>query len=136
MQIGNKLGVPKSTASAIYRHALKNAREKREQMALEIEKEQERVARVQTLAKPTDSDFLARIDAELESIMQGAEEASEGDGGAEIDLLELISRDCLDPNARCGRPPALTLEERDNLIATVKRNFTTRRMRLLEEKQG
>lgn len=46
--------------------------------------------------------------------------------------MELISKDFLDPDARSGRPKALTEEEKDRLIATVKRDFDTRRMKLVD----
>jgi len=50
-------------------------------------------------------------------------------------LLELISAKVLDPNVRTRRPAALTENEKDNLIACVKRNFITRRMKLVDIRQ-
>jgi transposase len=51
---------------------------------------------------------------------------------AEFDLRELLSADVLNPNKRSGRPEVLTEEEKDRLVATVKRDFKTRRMRLVD----
>ena len=50
-------------------------------------------------------------------------------------LLELISAKVLDPNVQSGRPAALTENEKDNLIDFVKRNFMTRRMKLVDIRQ-
>jgi transposase len=52
--------------------------------------------------------------------------------GAELTLQELVAADVLDPKKRLGRPPALTEAEKDQLIATVKQDFKTRRMRLVD----
>jgi transposase len=52
--------------------------------------------------------------------------------GPELSLQELISRDALDPKKRTGRPQSLTEAEKDRLVATVKRDFKTRRMRLVD----
>jgi transposase len=52
--------------------------------------------------------------------------------GAELSLLDLLAPDVLDPNKRTGRPPALTEAEKDHLVAIVKRDFKTRRMRLVD----
>lgn len=41
----------------------------------------------------------------------------------------------LDPNAQSGRPVALTENEKDHLVAFVKRNFTTRQMKLVDIRQ-
>jgi hypothetical protein len=52
--------------------------------------------------------------------------------GPELSLQGLISRDVLDPKKRTGRPQSLTEAEKDRLVATVKRDFKTRRMRLVD----
>jgi hypothetical protein len=52
--------------------------------------------------------------------------------GPELSLQELISQDALDPKKRTGRPQSLTEAEKDRLVATVKRDFKTRRMRLVD----
>jgi len=49
-----------------------------------------------------------------------------------LSLLELVDAKCLDPDTRSGRPEALTEAEKDCLIATVKRDFTTRQMKLVD----
>jgi len=49
-----------------------------------------------------------------------------------LTLLELVDAKCLDPDTRSGRPEALTEDEKDRLITTVKRDFTTRRMKLVD----
>jgi len=41
----------------------------------------------------------------------------------------------LDPNIRSRRPAALTEAEKDHLVAFVKNNFTTRRMKLVDIRQ-
>ena len=50
----------------------------------------------------------------------------------EIPLLDLISADCLNPDARSGRSQALSEAERDHLIVTTKRDWGTRHMTLTE----
>jgi hypothetical protein len=52
--------------------------------------------------------------------------------GAELSLQQLIAADVLDPKKRTGRPQALTKAWKDHLVATVKRDFKTRRMRLVD----
>ena len=48
-----------------------------------------------------------------------------------ISLCKLLSKDCLDRKPRSGRPKALTNAEIDHLVLTVKSNFRTRRMCLV-----
>ena len=47
-------------------------------------------------------------------------------------LLDIISADVLDPNAQTGRPSALTMEEKKQLVKTVKRSATTCCMQLVD----
>ena len=47
-------------------------------------------------------------------------------------LLDLIAADVLDPNSRPGRPTVLTLNDKKHLLKTVKRSFSTRRMRVVD----
>ena len=54
------------------------------------------------------------------------------DSPDQISLLQLLSSKCLDFKPRSGRPAALTEVEKDHLVHTVKRNFTTRRMTLVD----
>ena len=72
---------------------------------------------------------MAGIEAQLNKINTepgpGLEEKEE-----EIPLLELISADCLDSDARGGRTQALSEAEKDHLIATAKRDWGTRHMTL------
>ena len=49
----------------------------------------------------------------------------------ELSFAQLISSGNLDPAARSGRPNILTSEDIDHLVA-VKRDFTTRRMSLVD----
>ena len=49
-----------------------------------------------------------------------------------ISLCELLSKDCLDKKPRSGRPKALTDTEIDYLVLTVKCDFRTRRMCLVD----
>ena len=49
-----------------------------------------------------------------------------------IGLLELVEAKCLYPNPRPGRPEVLTEEDKDRLVETVKRNFASCRMKLLD----
>lgn len=71
----------------------------------------------------------------------GMQETEQGSGSSQpgvatspeiYSLLDLISADVLDPNTRTGRPSALTREEKKQLVKTVKRSFTTRRMQLVD----
>ena len=48
----------------------------------------------------------------------------------ELSLVELLS--AVAPDKPTGRPQALTEDEKDHLVATVKRDFETRRMTLVE----
>ena len=50
----------------------------------------------------------------------------------EIPLLDLISADCLNPDARSGQPQALSEAEKDHLVATTKRDWGARHMVLAE----
>jgi hypothetical protein len=52
--------------------------------------------------------------------------------GTELSLQELIAADVLDPKRRLGRPQALSEAEKAHLVATVKRDFKTQRMRLVD----
>jgi len=49
-----------------------------------------------------------------------------------IGLLELVEAKCLDPNPRSGRPEVLSEEDKDRLVETVKKNFASRRMKLVD----
>ena len=60
------------------------------------------------------------------------EEKEEEEKEGEIPLLELISADCLDSDARIGRTQALSEAEKDHLIATAQRDWGTRHMTLTE----
>jgi len=48
----------------------------------------------------------------------------------ELSLVELLS--AVAPDKQTGRPEALTEDEKDHLVATVKRDFETRRMTPVE----
>ena len=47
-------------------------------------------------------------------------------------LILLIASDVLDATKSKGRPIVLSTEEKDQLVAIVKRDFKTRRMRLVD----
>ena len=49
-----------------------------------------------------------------------------------IGLLELGEAKCLDPHPQPGRPEVLTEVDKDRLVETVKRNFASRRMKLVD----
>ncbi|RPB02491.1 hypothetical protein L873DRAFT_1875998 [Choiromyces venosus 120613-1] len=49
-----------------------------------------------------------------------------------ISLCELLSKDCLDKKPHSGHPKALTNTEIDHLVVTVKHDFRTRRMYLVD----
>ncbi|RPA97573.1 hypothetical protein L873DRAFT_1918826 [Choiromyces venosus 120613-1] len=49
----------------------------------------------------------------------------------EISLFELLSKNCLDKKPRSGRPKALTDTEIDHLVVTVKCDFHTWQMCLV-----
>lgn len=102
-KIAASLGVPRSTCENIYHHALKNAVEKRRQRP-EVDEQ------LETERSSEDDEFLAGIDAQLDSLYAESAAATRqqpglevgGEGG--IPLLELISAECLDSDARSGRP--------------------------------
>ena len=99
--IQSMLGVPKSTYSNIYKHALKNAT---------LNRHSERDC-ARTSAEDADV-FLAGIQAQLDEIytdpclgecLNGSLEEEEEAELEEIPLLDLISADCLNPDACSGR---------------------------------
>jgi transposase len=49
--------------------------------------------------------------------------------------MDLIAAECLDPDPRSGCPEVLSEGEKDRLVATVKRNFTSWRMRIVDIKR-
>lgn len=51
---------------------------------------------------------------------------------APFSIIELVSAKILDPNSRSGRPQALSTVEKDSLVTLVRRDFTTRRMTLVD----
>ena len=125
--IQSMLGVPKSTCCNIYKHALKNAT---------LNRHSKRVCAAE------DADvFLVGIQAQLDKIYTephlgecpaGSLEEEEEAEHEEIPLLDLISMDCLNPDARSGQSQALSEAEKDHLIATAKRDWGTRHMTLTE----
>ena len=52
-------------------------------------------------------------------------------GEPELSVVELIASDVLDVTKKPGRPSILSAEEKDRLVACVKRDFHTRRMKLV-----
>ncbi|RPA96301.1 hypothetical protein L873DRAFT_1235776 [Choiromyces venosus 120613-1] len=58
--------------------------------------------------------------------------ADGGDLEEPLSLLELVDSKCLDPDTRSGRLEALTEDEKDCLITTIKRDFKTQRMKLID----
>lgn len=136
-KIKEKISVAESTASAIFRHVAQNAHTK-------WEKEEETL---QVTVSVNPDDIFVEIDADLQALtitepvpltpppLSITPESDHSQSKYEVSLLELISKDCLDPDARSGRPKALSEEEKDRLIATVKRDFDTRRMKLVDLRQ-
>lgn len=49
-----------------------------------------------------------------------------------LSLPELIDHSALDPKARSGRPAMLSKEDKDRLIVFIKRDFNTRRMKMID----
>ncbi|PUU80427.1 hypothetical protein B9Z19DRAFT_1123611 [Tuber borchii] len=49
-----------------------------------------------------------------------------------ISLVELVEEKCLDPNLRSGRPEGLTAEDKDCLVETVKKIFSSGQMKLVD----
>jgi len=47
-------------------------------------------------------------------------------------LAEFITSSALDPKARSGRPGLLSKEDKDRLVLFVKRDFDTRRMKIID----
>ena len=125
--IQSMLGVPKSTCSNIYKYALKNAT---------LNQHSERDC-ARTSAEDADV-FMAGIQARLDEIyteprlgefLTGSLEEEEEAELEEIPLLDLISVDCLNPDARSGRSQALSEAEKDHLIVTAKRDWQKFRKR-------
>ena len=133
-KIQSILGVPKSTCSDIYKHALKNATATAHRQLTNDDSDQQEAA---SLSAESADVFLAGIEAQLDKIYTEPRpkeclDLEEKDSEAGLPLLELISADCLDSDARCGRPQSLSGAERDHLIATAKRDWGTRHMSLIE----
>lgn len=148
----------KTTCHNIYKHALKNAKKKREAEDSETtpcwpilpildksaEGDTNQAAEHNTpLAAEHNTPLAAETSEEVvgQGQGQGAERAAEGGfqlgsgAGASAEnysLLDLIAEDVLDSNARSGRPSSLTVEEKKQLVRVVKRSFLTRRMRLVD----
>lgn len=55
-------------------------------------------------------------------------------GNVELSLLELITNYYLNPIARSGRTKVVREEANDQLVAIVKRDFNTRRMKFVDLK--
>jgi hypothetical protein len=49
-----------------------------------------------------------------------------------LSLPELIAHSALDPKARSGRPAMLSKEDKDRLVVFIKRDFNTRRMKMID----
>ena len=104
---------------------------------MRLERDRDRQEAASASAEDADV-FLAGIEAQLDKIYTepsprkclGLEEKEEPE--ADLPLLELLSADCLNSDARCGRPESLSNAERDHLIATAKRDWGTRHMSLIE----
>ena len=129
-EIQTRTGVGISTASDIHRHAMKNAIAKREtalpNVLREAELEEVWVA---------DGFGVLELDEELsveEMIQAGWRREIRSRDRNKISLCELLSKDCLDRKSRSGRPKALTDAEIDHLVLTVKSNFRTWQMCLVD----
>jgi hypothetical protein len=83
--------------------------------------------------------FLASIDKELSALQElpSSEQLGEQQGlepceSDEVPLCEVTSAECLNADARSGRPQVLTKAEKDQLITTVPQSWATRHMSLVE----
>jgi transposase len=117
-------GVSKSTAHNIVRNAVTNAADKRLaaiSSAGDLEGEER-----------TSGAGASGADGLLASMQRLDIGGSAEPQYAELSLQELIAAEVLDPKKRIGRPETLTEAEKDHLVATVKRDFKTRRMRLVD----
>ena len=185
--IGELLGVPSSTVSDIFHHAVNNATAKRvlrekeeatQQAGYEADQylagidsalaafglggDQDSGADIGGGSKPTlrAAELIPEASAELvpeaselvlEGPLQCALEEASGKmlpvgvralkgasektlpvGGHELSVVELIASDVLDVTKRPGRPSILSAEDKDRLVAFVKRDFHTRRMKLVD----
>ena len=101
-KIREATGVAVSTANDIWQHAVKNARK----------------ARVLTNI-PDPLNTLLSLNTPLSLITP-------------LSLNELISSTNLDSNARSGRPALMSKEDKDRLVAFIKRDFDTRRMQMVD----
>jgi hypothetical protein len=154
--------VAASTCGDIYRHALKNATAKRLQTQSSEGIEEgtgssgegvhEHNDLYQSIRMPagcehlqvglgdqnTAEQFLASIDKELSALQElpsselGEQLGHEPCESDEVPLCELISAECLDADARSGRPQVLSKAEKDRLITTVRQSWATRHMSLVE----
>ena len=86
----------------------------------------------------TAEQFLASIDKELSALQelpsseqQGEQLGLEPCESDEVALCDLISAECLDADARSGRPQVLSKAEKDWLITTVRQSWATRHMSLV-----
>jgi transposase len=128
-QIEQMTGVSKSTAHNIVRNAVTNAADKRLaaiSSAGDLEGEERASGAGASGAGASGADGLLASMQRLD--IGGSAEPQY----AELSLQELIAAEVLDPKKRIGRPETLTEAEKDHLVATVKRDFKTRRMRLVD----
>ena len=160
--IAAAVNVPRSTASTIYYNAVKSARadallaginEELEQLQLDdrgLEAAGEDAVRDRAVRERAEEhgregatgDEAAGEGAIGDGMGEGAvrEECGQEEvvhvklsvAGEEPSLLDLLAASNLDSRRRSGRPQALSEAEKDHLVATVKRDFRTRRMFLVD----
>ena len=105
--------VPKSTVNDIYRHALQNAFQKRNLLS---------TTPLAITAPPIEGPTMPEVRASHPAVPFPEP----------VPLIELLSRDCLNTNARSGRPPSLTVLEKKTFVNMAKRDFQSRRMRIID----
>ncbi|KAA8892672.1 hypothetical protein FN846DRAFT_915040 [Sphaerosporella brunnea] len=151
-KIEQMTSVKKSTAYSIFQHAVKNATQKRIEAigsALSgqggeqsCDVEQSRNAEQSHNAEQSRDaeqgrddldDFLAHSVQRLN--LRESETPIVLVPGPELSVQELISQNVLSPKKRTGRPQTFTEAEKDRLVATVKRDFKARQMRLVDLRQ-
>ena len=110
--IAKKLNLPKSTVFGICQHAQQNAKK----------------------YKANDSDDNSSShdnpSSDAGNPSRNAEQQIEVTACEELSLLDVLA--AADPSKIPGRAEALTEEEKDRLVAVVKRDFETRRMALVD----
>ena len=127
--IAAQTNVPKSTVNNIYRHALQNAARKRLEDCASTS-----ACGPETQAGPVRSATSTGTQLQLPALPEPKPVQASAllPLAQAVPLRELFSKNCLDTNARSGRPPALTRGQKKILVDTVRKDFGSSRMRVVD----